>query len=61
MIYDWIEFVPLQPVFVIDQRAVAPQFLDKDPIAQPLRGLEVTLVRGDPDLEEIIIWRHATE
>ena len=51
MIDDRIEFVAFQPRLVVDQRAIATQFLDEDTIAQALCGLQIALRGCDADVE----------
>ena len=46
-----VELVALQPGRVVDQRAVAAQLLDEDPIAQPRRRAPVGVGAGEADLE----------
>jgi hypothetical protein len=57
MVIDRIEGVALEPAGMIDQRPVAAQFLDKDPIAQPLRGQKIGLVTGQADLEPVQVGK----
>ena len=54
-----IEIVLFQPQLMIDKRTVAAQFLDKDAIAKALRGQQILVRHGKPDVEEGWIGFHA--
>ena len=58
MIDDGVELVALQPADVIDQGAIAAQFLDKDAIPQTLCRQQIGLVSGQPGFEKGSLERH---
>ena len=58
VIEERIEPVAFQPVFVIDQRAAAAQFLDKDLVAQALRCGDVLRVAGQPHSQFPVVQSH---
>ena len=58
VVEDGIERIAFQPALMIDKGAGATEFLDEHPIAQPLRGQQIPLVAGQPQLEVGIVRDH---
>jgi len=58
MLEEGIERIPLQPRGVIDQRAIAAQFLDEHRIAQPLCRPQIAVVPGEAQGKGVVVGNH---